>query len=98
MSLLPTSPSCRIFPSDAALTFANYGDYDVIFFYRPLRSEPLQEQMEERIYAAARERCILLPMYPICEPPAAHFTCSAGYFPAIVCKDARRDAEPAIDG
>ena len=65
-------PSCRIMATEA-LTFADYGDYDVIFFYRPLRDEWLQEQLEATIYAQAREGCVLLPMYPICEPPSSSF-------------------------
>jgi SAM-dependent methyltransferase len=66
-------PRCRIIEADA-LTFANYGDFDAIYFYRPLHSEPLEDQLEEKIYSDAREDCLLLPMFPTLEPPPESFT------------------------
>jgi SAM-dependent methyltransferase len=65
-------PQCQVFVDDA-LTFANYARYDAIYYYRPLRSESLEEQMEEKIYAEAREGCVVLPMYPALEPPVEYF-------------------------
>lgn len=43
-----------------ALTFASYADYDVIYFYRPLRTEALLEALEQRIIETARPGTILV--------------------------------------
>lgn len=46
-----------------ALTFGNYDDYDIIYFYRPMRDEQSLKRMEEQIVAQARPGTILIAPY-----------------------------------
>ncbi len=46
-----------------AMTFENYSDYDVIYFYRPLRTDELLEKMEQQIMKQARIGTILVAPY-----------------------------------
>jgi len=50
---------CKLIRGDA-LEFLNYGDYDVIYFYRPLREREKMVQMEERIFAQAQPGTVIL--------------------------------------
>lgn len=43
-----------------ALTFEDYGAYDVIYFYRPLKDPALAAQMEARVLAQARPGTVIL--------------------------------------
>jgi len=51
-----------VFHADA-LVFDAYSDYDVIYFYRPLRSDAHLETLEQRIIALARPGTILVAPY-----------------------------------
>lgn len=48
-----------------ALTFGAYSDYDVIYFYRPLRTDALLAEMELRIIETARPGTILVAPYDV---------------------------------
>ena len=50
---------CRLMHGDA-LEFLHYGEYDVIFFYKPLVNDKKMAEMEERIFAQARPGTLLL--------------------------------------
>ncbi|MDO9526122.1 MAG: hypothetical protein Q7J57_11425, partial [Gemmobacter sp.] len=52
----------QVFHADA-LTFDRYGDYDVIYFYRPMRDPDLLIQLEDRILAHARPGTLLIAPY-----------------------------------
>jgi len=51
----------RIFKKDA-LTF-DYNPYDVIYFFRPLSEQPLQEKLEGRIFETAQPGAIIIPIF-----------------------------------
>ncbi len=53
----------RVMQGDA-LSFDGYGDYDVIYFYEPIRNTELQVQLDRRIFATARKGTILVIPYP----------------------------------
>ncbi len=53
---------CRAIQGDA-LAFGDYGDFDVIYFYQPIREPELLAQMERRIVAQAPEGTLLVAPY-----------------------------------
>lgn len=53
---------CQIFQGDG-VTWENYSDYDVIYFYRPLKDDALLDEMAHHIIATARPGTILLAPY-----------------------------------
>ena len=60
--------NCRVLQGDA-LTFKHYGDYDVIYFYRPMRDDKVLEQMENHIFSSARPGTVILAPYDaFCRP------------------------------
>ena len=50
---------CKLIHGDA-LDFSDYGKYDVIYFYRPLRERKKMAEMEERIFTQARPGTVIL--------------------------------------
>ncbi|MDB5664475.1 class I SAM-dependent methyltransferase [Cypionkella sp.] len=54
-------PSAQIFHADA-LTFPHYGDYDVLYVYKPMYGEPL-EQMERHLTTQASPGTLLIAPY-----------------------------------
>ena len=48
-----------------ALAFEGYGDFDVIYFYRPLREPSLQAEMEERVVRQARPGTIVIAVLTV---------------------------------
>lgn len=54
--------TCRVMEGDG-LTFEHYGDYDVIYFYRPINDDELLEQLEHRIFTEARPGTVILAPY-----------------------------------
>lgn len=54
-------PNARIVQGDA-LTFDRYGDYDVLYVYKPMYGDALQ-QMEARLIALARPGTLLIAPY-----------------------------------
>lgn len=52
----------EVFEGDA-LTFENYGDYDVIYFYRPINDHDLLEQMQARVVEQARPGTLIVAPY-----------------------------------
>jgi protein-L-isoaspartate O-methyltransferase len=61
-------PNSSIFHADA-LTFDSYSDYDVIYCYRPLRTDALLETLERRIIRQARPGTILIAPYTVLQSP-----------------------------
>jgi protein-L-isoaspartate O-methyltransferase len=53
---------CHVMQADA-LTFEAYGDYDVIYFYRPMRDEAAMRALEARIVEQARPGTLLIAAY-----------------------------------
>lgn len=49
--------------ADDALTFEGYGDFDVIYFYRPISDDALLHDLERRIAETARPETILIAPY-----------------------------------
>ena len=56
------SGDLRVFEGDA-LAFEDYGAYDVLYFYRPIRLEEGMEALERRILDQARPGAILVAPY-----------------------------------
>lgn len=54
---------CHAFHADG-LTFEGYGDYDVVYFFQPMRDEERLHALERRIVAQARPGGLLLATYP----------------------------------
>lgn len=50
---------CRLMQGDA-LEFSHYGEYDVIFFYKPLVDDEKMAEMEERIFNQSKPGTVLL--------------------------------------
>lgn len=84
---------CRVIQGDA-LTFERYHDYDVIYFFRPIRHDKVLRVMEEHILATARPRTILIAPYRIFEERAPDYDCAhvAGhiYITRVTPKEAAR--------
>lgn len=53
---------CRVIEGDA-MAFESYDDYDVVYFYRPMRDVDAMKQMEARIAAGVRPGTILIAAY-----------------------------------
>lgn len=92
-------PNGRIEQADALL-FDDYGAYDIIYFYRPLRDIDLLRQMERRILAQARPGTLLIAPYDLFDDRLDAYGCSriagrlfiAGVGPEAA-SEARRRAE-----
>jgi SAM-dependent methyltransferase len=50
-----------------ALEYEHYGDFDVIYFYRPFKNNELQKQLEDRIYSQMKVGALLAPMNTVTE-------------------------------
>jgi len=48
-----------------ALSFKKYGDFQVLFMYRPFRDEQVQLQLEQRVMASMQKNAILIPQHLI---------------------------------
>lgn len=60
--------ACRVLHGDG-LTFEHYGEYDVIYFYRPLNDDAMLHRLEQRILSQARPGTIVLAPYdPFLKP------------------------------
>lgn len=46
-----------------ALTFENYGDYDLIYFYGPFKNDNLQKQLEDKIHNQMRQETLVAPIF-----------------------------------
>lgn len=53
---------CRVIEGDA-MTFEGYDDYDVVYFYRPMRDMDAMKALEARIAAGVRPGTILIAAY-----------------------------------
>lgn len=90
---------CRVIEGDA-LTFERYHDYDVIYFFRPLRDDAMLARMEQRVLDQARPMTLIIAPYRIFEDRLAGYDCVhlAGHVFLTGATDAqarrlRRDAE-----
>ena len=54
--------SCSVFQGDGR-TFEDYGAYDVIYFYRPMREDPLLIEMENQVFETAKPGTVILAPY-----------------------------------
>lgn len=86
------APAARVHETDA-LTFEGYGDYEVVYFYKPIREpEPLRD-LERRIAAQARPGTVLIAPYPDFRARAAALDCGhveGSLFLAGTSEDAAR--------
>lgn len=57
-----SGPNAHVFESDG-LTFDRYADYDVIYFYRPLKQQSLLEKLEAHIAHSAHPGALLIAPY-----------------------------------
>lgn len=65
---------CRVIPGDA-LQFDRYRDYDVIYFFRPIRDDAVLAQMEARIVEQARPGTLLIAPYRMFEHRFGDYDC-----------------------
>ncbi|MBE3639613.1 methyltransferase domain-containing protein [Mangrovicoccus algicola] len=81
---------CRVIEGDA-LSFAGYGDFDVLYFFRPMRDDATLARLEARIAAGARPGTLLVAPYRIFATRAADLGCAhvAGHV-WLAGADARR--------
>ncbi len=54
----------KVFLADA-LTFDRYYEYDVVYYYRPIKDNDLYFQLERRIYDALRPGMLVAPMHSL---------------------------------
>ena len=75
--LLQAAPqgNCSVFEGDA-LEFADYGQYDVIYFFRPMRHTDQLARLEDCIVSSARNGAILIAPYPQFANRAASLGCA----------------------
>tara|TARA_R110002049_G_scaffold10127_3_gene50378 strand:- start:80681 stop:81733 length:1053 start_codon:yes stop_codon:yes gene_type:complete len=85
--------TCRILTGDA-LTFETYADYDVIYFFRPLRSGDLLHRLEDIITQTARPGTLLIAPYLYFEQRHRHIGCAhiAGHLYLTQSSQAEADA------
>lgn len=65
---------CRILPGDA-LRFERYHDYDVIYFFRPIRDDAVLAQLERQIVENARSGTLLIAPYRMFESRHRDYDC-----------------------
>lgn len=65
---------CHVIEADG-LTFENYGDYDVIYFYRPMRDPALLRQLEEQIIQTAQPGTLIIAPYTMFDYRYAELGC-----------------------
>ncbi|MEM9782879.1 MAG: class I SAM-dependent methyltransferase [Pseudomonadota bacterium] len=66
--------NCQALAFDA-LEFPSYGDFHVIYFYRPIRKRELLNKLEAKIAADARRGAILIAPYQFFVPVAEALDC-----------------------
>lgn len=54
----------NVFRGDA-LKYEDYGDYDLLYFYRPFKSDPLQLALEEKIFDQMKPGAMIAPMHTV---------------------------------
>ena len=67
--------SNAVFQADA-LTFDDYSDYDIIYFFKPIKDTNLLRQLENRIVATSKPGSILIAPYSDFELRFAELDCS----------------------
>ena len=82
----------KAFQADA-LTFDGYGEYDVIYFYRPLRDIAKIVEMEQRIVDQARPGTILIAPYVGFDARFADLGCGRVDGAIYLAKTSQKDAD-----
>ncbi|MGL6209302.1 MAG: class I SAM-dependent methyltransferase [Paracoccaceae bacterium] len=85
----------RAFCADA-LEFDGYGDFDVIYAYKPLSDPDLLQRMEQRIIAQARPGTILILPYFDFDFRFETFGCSRIYDKVFITGGAGQDLAPLL--
>jgi len=78
---------------DDALNFDSYSDYDVIYFYRPLRDDALLQKMEQCIIRQARPGTILVAPHGSLLKPRPGIDCAQVEGPILVTGIGQSDAD-----
>lgn len=79
-----------------ALTFDGYGDYDVIYAYKPLSDPELLQQMERRILAQVKPGCLLILPYFEFEFRFEELGCTRVYDKVYLTGGAGQDVAPLL--
>lgn len=82
----------KAFKADA-LTFDGYGDYDVIYFYRPIRDDQKLVEMEQRIVELVRPGTVLIAPYVGFEARFAGLGCGRVAGSVYLAKTSQKDAD-----
>ncbi|MCI5110216.1 MAG: class I SAM-dependent methyltransferase [Marivita sp.] len=83
---------CAAFQADA-LTFDQYGAYDVIYFYRPIQDPEALERMEHRIVEQARPGAVLIAPYVGFEARFAQLGCGRVAGSVYLAKSSQKQAD-----
>lgn len=67
--------SCRAFEADG-LTYDGYGDYDVLYFYRPMREDDQLQELEAQILRHARPKTLVIAPYRVFESRFEAYGCA----------------------
>ena len=60
-----------VYVGDALNWPGSYGDYDIVWMYRPFRDEELQAQLEQRVYAEMKPGAVLAGASLVQAPPGS---------------------------
>lgn len=82
----------RVFEGDGR-TFDGYGNYDVIYFYRPLRDDRMLAEMERHIIDSARPGTILIAPYDFSLAARAGFDCAMLEEPVFITGLSQAEAD-----
>lgn len=83
---------CRIFEANG-ITFDNYGTYDVIYFYRPLRDDRMLAKLEQQILNTARPGTVILAPYDLYLATRPGFEAARITGPVFVAGVSQADAD-----
>ena len=75
------------------VTFDRYGDYDVIYFYRPIKDNDILRQMELHIVNSARPGSIIIAPYDAYLKPRDDFPCARIVGPVFVAGLTQAEAD-----
>lgn len=74
-------------------TFDGYGNYDVIYFYRPLRNDGMLEEMERHIITTARPGTIIVAPYDFTLSAREGFDCAMIEEPVFITGVTQAEAD-----
>ncbi len=67
--------TCSAFKADG-LTYEGYGDYDVLYFYRPMREDDQLQELEAQILRCARPKTLVIAPYRVFETRFERYGCA----------------------